>query len=533
MIEEQVPALCANQWYLDDGALAGTVEELQSVIDILQIHGPARGLYLSASKTTVWCQSSEIRAALDQVDPLSRGVSLVLEDGIILLGSPIGSTDFQRQANISRIDKVREITEKLHLMKDPQVEFCLLRSCLSIPKIMFTLRTTNPLHHLDIWDSYDRITREALGRILGAPLTDIQWSQAVLPVSLGGVGLRSSTDHAAAAYISSFLSALDLKEQILGALVSAADESSENNSTILSPELVENLERKVGSELSVTILRSESQKELSLKIDLQNHKLLKEKIDEIGRVRDIARINSLSLPNAGAWLNVIPSPALGLHLRPTEFIVSVKYRLGLDIFLTGGKCTACPRQSDSLGDHAISCGYEGERIARHDHIRNALYNTCSQACLGPTREVRDLISGSEARPADLFLPNWTGGQDTALDVTVVNPLQISMIQQAARTPGYALSKSFDRKVAKHGELCQRAGVVFVPLPLETLGGWHETTVKEVKKIASALSRQTGANEGETICHVIQRMSILLIKGNAALLLNRRPVFPTSSTDGIE
>ena len=88
-------------------------------------------------------------------------------------------------------------------------------------------------------------------------------------------------------------------------------------------------------------------------------------------------------------------------------------------------------------------------------------------------------------------------------------------------------------MAKHGELYQQAGVSFIPLPFETLGGWHVSTVKEVKKIASVLSRQTGANEGETISHIIQRMSILLIKGNAALLLNRNPVFPTSSTDGIE
>ena len=74
---------------------------------------------------------------------------------------------------------------------------------------------------------------------------------------------------------------------------------------------------------------------------------------------------------------------------------------------------------------------------------------------------------------------------------------------------------------------------FIPLPFESLGGWPESTVKEVKKIASVLSRQTGANEGETISHVIQRMLILFIKGNAALLLNCKPAFPTLSTDGIE
>ena len=187
----------------------------------------------------------------------------------------------------------------------------------------------------------------------------------------------------------------------------------------------------------------------------------------------------------------------------------------MDIFQTAGKCTACPHQSDRSGDHAISCGYEGERIARHDHLRNALFTTCSKACLGPTKEVRDLIEGTSARPADLFLPNWTEGQDTALDVTVVNPLQISMVHQAAESPGHALNKAYERKMSRHGDQCRQAGVVFTPLPLETLGGWHESTISEVRKIASALSRQTGEEETKTVRHVVQRISILLIKGNAA------------------
>jgi len=45
-------------------------------------------------------------------------------------------------------------------------------------------------------------------------------------------------------------------------------------------------------------------------------------------------------------------------------------------------------------------------------------------------------------------------------------------------------------MTKHGEQCRQAEVVFTPLPLESLGGMHEVTVKELKKIASALSRNT-------------------------------------------
>ena len=77
------------------------------------------------------------------------------------------------------------------------------------------------------------------------------------------------------------------------------------------------------------------------------------------------------------------------------------------------------------------------------------------------------------------------------------------------------------------------GVVFTPLPMETLGGWHDVTVQEVRKIGSALSRHTGGEEGEVIRHIVQRMSILLIKGNAALILNRVPSFPQPYLDGIQ
>ena len=34
-----------------------------------------------------------------------------------------------------------------------------------------------------------------------------------------------------------------------------------------------------------------------------------------------------------------------------------------------------------------------------------------------------LLPGSDDRPADILIPIWTEGEDTALDVTVVNPPQ--------------------------------------------------------------------------------------------------------------
>ena len=52
-----------------------------------------------------------------------------------------------------------------------------------------------------------------------------------------------------------------------------------------------------------------------------------------------------------------------------------------------------------------------------------------------------------------------------------------------------------------GEACRREGIVFVPMPMETLGGWHDATVLQVKKIASAQARQTGGELSDVTRHL--------------------------------
>ena len=84
-----------------------------------------------------------------------------------------------------------------------------------------------------------------------------------------------------------------------------------------------------------------------------------------------------------------------------------------------------------------------------------------------------------------------------------------------------------------GKACRREGLVFIPMPWETLGGWHEETVNQVKKLASAQARQTGEDQGVVTRHLYQRLSVLLTRGNAALLLNRLPTFARPDMDGVE
>ena len=90
---------------------------------------------------------------------------------------------------------------------------------------------------------------------------------------------------------------------------------------------------------------------------------------------------SLGLPYAGAFLEAVPIPALGLYLQPSEFVLSVRYRLGCPVYDRAGPCPACQRHSDALGDHAMCCGHQGERISRHNALSDTTHDTAAAAAL--------------------------------------------------------------------------------------------------------------------------------------------------------
>ena len=71
----------------------------------------------------------------------------------------------------------------------------------------------------------------------------------------------------------------------------------------------------------------------------------------------------------------------------------------------------------------MCCGSGGERISRHNALRDAFFDTAASAGLAPVKEGRFLLPGADRRPADVLVPHWAAGRDAAMDVTVVHPIQ--------------------------------------------------------------------------------------------------------------
>ena len=66
---------------------------------------------------------------------------------------------------------------------------------------------------------------------------------------------------------------------------------------------------------------------------------------------------------------------------------------------------------------------------------------------------------------------------------------------------------------------------------ETSGAWHPEREALPTILGVFLARATGGEEGEVVCHLFSRLSVLLMRSNASLLLHRVPSINRADVDG--
>jgi hypothetical protein len=306
-IQAECKSLLLNAWFLDDGILSGAREDLIKALDILVTDGPPRGLHLKPSKSNIWCGDSNVSE-----DPLQRLIPKSDPSGLIVLGAPVGDITFPRQTVLTRIAKIEAVHRLLPSLNNAQAEFCLLRSCFSLPKFSYCLRTCNPAYLQQTFRGFDHLQRRTLGQLMGQSLTDKAWIQATLPIGMGGIGLRSAEVHSAAAYLASMSQVSSIVSRLLPSTIPLRTTAEAFN---LLQRFAEN-----PTWSSLDMLPPDfTQHDLSHAIDIIRAASLR--LD--APTRQKALLNSLTLPHAGDWLNVVPSPTLGLHLHTEEFRAAI------------------------------------------------------------------------------------------------------------------------------------------------------------------------------------------------------------------
>ena len=161
-------------------------------------------------------------------------------------------------------------------------------------------------------------------------------------------------------------------------------------------------------------------------------------------------------------------------------------------------------------------------ISRHGRIRDKIISACSGAFLSPISEQKSLLPDNNYRPGDIFLPVWNTGLPAALDVTVTSPLQSSLILNASKKRGFALSAAEDRKYEQYAQNCSEVGIQFIPLAFETFGGFSETVRKTLKRIATLADNKNLQPMGLSVAfsRLSQSVSVTAIRGSAIMLLAR-------------
>ena len=300
-LKREVPDLSINTWYLDDGTLCSSPEDLSAALKIIEEDGPQKGLHLNRSKSLLYIPADG-DASLNTL-PVEIPVARV---GFSLLGSPIGPASYCESTTSQRVAKIHTAVKRLRDLEDAQVELTLLWSCLALPKFNYKLRTCPPAFIHQDTAFFDTIMREALSDMAGSPLSDWAWEKATLPTTFGGLVLRLGSLHAPVAFLCSVAASLNLVQSILGYHPIAPPQVQD--SVLALAEVTKFTSWRSIDDIDVPI----SQHQLSRTVDeARFDSFLQFAPDERSRALAL----STSLAHVGDWLNVLPSPSLGLTLH--------------------------------------------------------------------------------------------------------------------------------------------------------------------------------------------------------------------------
>ena len=205
-----------NMWYLDDATIGGppgtVLADLRRLIPLLE----GIGLVVNPKKSEIinaGCTEDELHAfRLSAVDVLD-GVQHTEVDNLYILGAPVRPSATASSLKVKR-GNLESLISRLRLI-DAHPALFLLRNCLAMPKLLFTLRCSPCQEHPEELSQFDEVLRKAVEEICNVRFDDQGWRQATLPIAMGGIGIAAAADTALPAYMSSAHATRELVDEIL------------------------------------------------------------------------------------------------------------------------------------------------------------------------------------------------------------------------------------------------------------------------------------------------------------------------------
>jgi hypothetical protein len=175
----------SSLFYLDDGTLGGTVDDLKRDLDLVDREGAEIGLRLNREKSEIVCADCDTSNA---ILPSLQGAQVVYPAKATLLGSLIRDLSSVSDVLRTKADMLRKMGDRFQHLSAHDATL-LLKHSFALPKLLYNLRTS-PCFLSPVVQEYDELLMSIVGRITNIHFgkNDPAWTQATLPVKLGGLG---------------------------------------------------------------------------------------------------------------------------------------------------------------------------------------------------------------------------------------------------------------------------------------------------------------------------------------------------------
>lgn len=444
------------------------------------------------------------------------------ERGLVVLGTPLGSEEYVQAHANERMRKEQLLLDRLTDLGDLQCRWVMLSQS-AAARANHMIRILPPTHSRSYSDAHDDALWEAFCNAFGAQDYSgdrLGRAVATLPGRMGGLGLRSATRTAPAAYWASWANTLEVLHKRVPDLAEAMLQQLVRDGGPTAPCL-----REAATCLNTLLLQG------ALDLPTWAEARAGAKAPPPQHARDAADLDrgwqchacsfsethfmehvvlpaadgprrALLLSQSGgpasAWLRSLPTER-AKTLLPLRLQVAVRRRLRWPLPMVTRKCgRTCSHEMDSLGDRAAACAHSGRlklrsrplekmwaRVLREGGAR-VRENVYLRDTVVPGLDPRD---GRHIEIVATGLP-IEGGVPLAVDATMVSPLRADGTTSgaASRAPGTALKAAEDDKRRTYPELVGSPLLRLCTVACEVGGRFNSQAVSLLEQLALARAR---------------------------------------------
>ena len=182
-----------NIWYLDDATIGGPLESFCKDLRRKILMLSDIGIEVNPSESDISNIScANFQSVMLAIESTLLGITVTEREDLSILGAPIGINSC-RTGMSKAAERLPAMSSRLE-STDAHPAFFLFRNCLSMPHLLFKLRSSSCYRlHSDL-TQFDKISRQAASTVSNIKFDDTRWQQSTIPVAQGGHDLSTTVN---------------------------------------------------------------------------------------------------------------------------------------------------------------------------------------------------------------------------------------------------------------------------------------------------------------------------------------------------